>query len=131
MSVSKDTTYAYVTHRSNSLIKVTKKPIKLPAGDILITDGFRTVRTHCCNDVVIKPPTTRTVLNPPLFPSIPSNPPTITYPPTITDIPPTYTTHTVYEREVHQIAPVPEPNTLLLFGSGLCTLAALGRKKRK
>ncbi len=46
---------AYVAHRKGAIIRQTAKPITLPKGDGYITDGVRTARTYCCNDIVITP----------------------------------------------------------------------------
>jgi len=53
INILNSTTYAKVSHRSGSIIKETKKSITLPKGDKIITDGNRTVRFFCCNDVII------------------------------------------------------------------------------
>lgn len=47
-----NTIYTHVTYRKNEKIGVTKRVIKLPAGDRFITDGKRWVRMFCGNDYV-------------------------------------------------------------------------------
>ena len=42
---------ARVSHRRGDVIKLSTKKIKLPKGDRYITDGNRSVRTNCCNDI--------------------------------------------------------------------------------
>jgi len=42
---------AKVSHRKGDIILPSKKLITLPKGDRYITDGDRMVRTHCCNDI--------------------------------------------------------------------------------
>lgn len=134
-----------VSHRSGVVIKPSKKSIKLKKNDEVITDGYRVVRTFCCNDVLIKPPT-----------KITKTPPVVTYPPIythpteptplipITDVP--YGPSTVYyyggggggshieyidkPQPSPQPAPVPEPATLVLFGTGLGLLTFLNRKRK-
>jgi len=61
---------AKVAHRKGEKIMMTSNEINLPKGDGFITDGYRTVRTHCCNDYQPYVPTH----NPPIVTS--SNPPT-------------------------------------------------------
>ena len=46
---------AYVYFRKDDKISLTKKPIRLPAGDEYITDGYTRVRTFCCNNYTIVP----------------------------------------------------------------------------
>ena len=50
---------AYVYFRKDDKIFLTKKPIKLPAGDEYITDGYTRVRTFCCNNYTVVPPLRR------------------------------------------------------------------------
>ena len=47
---------AYVYYRKDNKIFLTKKPIRLPAGDAYITDGYTRVRTFCCNNYTVAPP---------------------------------------------------------------------------
>ncbi len=49
-------TLAYVYFRKDDKILLTKKPIRLPAGDEYITDGYTRVRTFCCNNYTVAPP---------------------------------------------------------------------------
>ena len=142
-----------VTHRSGSIIKPSKKEIKLKGTEEIITDGYRAVRTFCCNDVLIKTPLTPLT---PLTPSVQPPSKKIEAPPVyiimprtdpepfasiVKDVPSELSINT-YGRGVRHIttyidkptsspptAPVPEPATLLLFGSGLSILAFLKRKK--
>lgn len=129
-----------VAYRSGDVIRMTKKRVLLPKGDGYITDGKRRIRTFCCNDYsesapppqVLAPPTEEKVdsamprrqsaeppreivAGPPLQKSAGSpvqwsaGPPSrvamarplAVYPPKRT--PPT---------------PVPEPGTIILFGTG-------------
>ncbi len=46
---------AYVYFRKDDKISLTKKPIRLPAGDEYITDGYTRVRTFCCNNYTMVP----------------------------------------------------------------------------
>jgi hypothetical protein len=45
---------AYVYFRKDDKIFIKKKPIALPGGDVYITDGIKRVRTHCCNNYIMK-----------------------------------------------------------------------------
>lgn len=48
--------WTYVSYRKDNVIRRTRRPVRLPAGDGYITDGRHVVRTYCCNDYVIAPP---------------------------------------------------------------------------
>jgi len=48
-------TMAYVTSRKGDIIGQTAKKIHLPKNDGFITDGVHTVRTYCCNDIILAP----------------------------------------------------------------------------
>ena len=48
----KNEIYTHVTFRKNGVIGVTRKRVKLPAGDRFITDENRWVRLYCGNDYV-------------------------------------------------------------------------------
>ena len=130
-----DVTYAQVAHRSGSTIKPTRRILNLPKGDRIITDGFRIVRAHCCNDVYLveKPPPNTVTYNPPVktYPPIYTpDTPSIT-PPVYYSYPNTSRGYVDHDKPNNppSPAPVPEPTTLLLFGTGLCALAFFGRKK--
>lgn len=141
-------TKVHVSYRKDNVIRQTSKLVKLPKGDRYITDGTHIVRTACCNDYVVPPP---------VSPAAGKNIPPV-YPPDVTpsaggtpvqtvaealNLPPDYVLSIVpngwehYEREHPPItpplgpAPVPEPATMLLFGSGLTLLAAAAWKKRR
>lgn len=129
-----------VSHRSGSIIKPSKKEIKLKGTEEVITDGYRVVRTFCCNDVIVKMPTPippRKTIIPPVYATVPHVDP-VPFIPVVTDVPPE-SFITGHSREYDYIehidkplpptAPVPEPATLILFGSGLSILAYLKRKK--
>ena len=47
--------WTFVSYRKDAIIKRTSKPVKLPKGDLYITDGSRIVRTYCCNDYIAAP----------------------------------------------------------------------------
>ena len=135
---------ATVTHRAEGKILPTAKPLVLPAGDGRITDGKRTVRTFCCNDVITPaPPVTETVIPPDIMERI-----VLTTPrPYLEERPLPRTWETVREylpvlsggqiRQEPQLMPVPvpaqtpEPMTLILMGLGLVGIAGkkLWRKK--
>lgn len=137
-----DNTTVNVTHRSGGIIKPSKKVMTLKKDESVITDGYRIVRTYCCNDVVVKE-------LPPPKPAVPYTPPTYTYIPHTDPVPPVteeytqpnLTINTYYgggHRTRHfdeptppPVAPVPAPTTLLLFGTGISALAWLKRKKNK
>lgn len=62
----------YVAYRKKDNISYTTRMIKLPAGDMYITDGKRKVRMYCCNDFFDKfpvvPSTVDTLISPDLAP---------------------------------------------------------------
>lgn len=55
-------TLAFVSYRSNGdgMIQSPTKKVTLPKGDGYITDGKKWVRTYCCNDFVVAPPSSAT-----------------------------------------------------------------------
>ncbi len=138
-------TLAFVTHRKGESIKPTAKPIKLPKGDGYITDGVRTARTYCCNDISLMPSAglpKKEVEIASEFPVV-ATPSDVYYsnytPPGSSDnppdVPPYIPPYTPPDdpqpekKEDPSPSPVPEPGTLLLMGTGLLALAALYRKK--
>jgi len=125
-------TKAIVAHRKGDVIKMTSKPIKLPKGDGYITDGVRTVRTFCCNDINITPSA-----------GVPGKEGATPLPPTggatgedpsgqrfvpIAGVNPVGSSDPSSRRDPTK--PVPEPGTMILMGTGLLIGAALLRKKR-
>lgn len=141
---------AWVDHRNGSIISSTLKPITIPAHDKYITDGRIRIRLQCCNGYipyVPETPKTPVTQNPPEviteFPPKMEMPPITTYL-TIGNYPksPVSTITTTEVRAyksvtsteettpVTPVAPVPEPATMLLFGTGLCILAFKGRKTK-
>lgn len=123
---------AFVAHRKDDIIKKTKKPIKIPKGDGYITDGKRVIRTFCCNDIDIHPsagpPEKKITASPPIetLDLIPS----AGFPQPPIDIAPVMLYHNSphFERINQPHQPVPEPNTMLLFASGLMLLVYMKRK---
>ena len=133
-------TRAVVYHRKGDVLAPTSKAITLPTLDKYITDGRTRVRMHCCNEFIPVPPAAASppvyvppappgqVFLPPTFGPPAETPPSLTYfgmPNT------THTTETVLikDQTKDDVAPVPEPNTLLLFGAGLGMLAFFGRRR--
>ena len=128
----KEDVLAYVAHRKGDVIGPTTKPIKLPKGDQYITDGERTARTYCCNDIDLSPSAGNESPPPPymgeselLLPPIPVpklstvfHPADLPWPP---DPVPPISSRTV----------VPEPGTIALLGLGLLVLAGIGRRSVK
>lgn len=123
-------TKAIVAHRKGDVIKMTSKPIKLPRGDGYITDGVRTVRTFCCNEINLTPSA-----------GVPGTAPPLPLPPTgidagegpslpwfvpIAGINPVGSLDPSPRRDP---PPVPEPGTMILMGTGLLVGAALLRQR--
>jgi len=149
---SVEPTRAVVYHRKGDVLAPTSRAITLPAGDKYITDGYTRVRMHCCNEFIPVPPTATPpvyvppappveVFVPPTFGPPAETPPSLTYfgtPNTITGghrrggaTTTNHTTETVLikDQTKDDVAPVPEPDTLLLFGAGLGLLSFFGRRR--
>jgi len=140
--------FVYVTHRKGAVIKETSKPIRLPKGDGYITDGVRSVRTYCCNDISLTPSAGTPNLTPsagnppkdkptgPFFSDIPFYAPPLALPnPFLTEYSPS--SHIpIFDPTPDpdpdpdpDPAPVPEPGALLLAGIGLTAPILACRKK--
>lgn len=141
-------TFMYVTHRKGAVIKQTSKPIRLPKGDGYITDGVRSARTYCCNDISLTPSAGIPNLTPsagspskdipagPFFTDIPFYAPPLALPnPFLTEYSPSNHIPTLDPTPDPDPdpdpdpAPVPEPGALLLAGIGLIALLLACRKK--
>jgi hypothetical protein len=132
-----------VTHRKDEYILPSKKYITLSVGDGYITDGRRIVRTHCCNDVKPENEDDFQPYTPAPKGSVPA-PETISYvaPPHMSEYmdAPGVTEFDTYSnygyssggggsRRIYNPpkppvvpppeTPVPEPETLVLFGVGI------------
>ena len=136
---------AYVSYRKGNAVYWTDHQVKIAAGERLLTDGVNLIRGRCGNRISFKRPTPLAAgLVPPESP-----PPDIVFetplpeltPPTVNEpFPPgvaiaraaqtpQYTAPPVWCCAVRpNIALVPEPGTLLLFGTGLMTAIAFFRK---
>jgi hypothetical protein len=144
---------ARVSHRSKETILVSTKFITLPKGDKFITDGKTTVRAHCCNNVkkeepplslidIPEPPVVYPIEAPvPLITLIEQHEPAIVFASPSAPIT-SYNKHMIYGHRINRVegaeraeeqrtAPVPEPETFLLFGIGLLTLCCNRFIKRK
>jgi hypothetical protein len=134
---------ANVSHKNGDIIKRTKKPIVLPKGDRYITDGVTKARIYCCNDFDFNelPPTGAGFPKPPPVFDVP---PEIVVPP-IVESPPhesyyvtpnTIGGHRHYYHDDRKPppptpAPVPEPETMVLFGTGIIGIALMYRNKQR
>lgn len=141
-------THMYVTHRKGAVIKETTNPIRLPKGDGYITDGVRSARTYCCNDISMTPSAGTPEMTPsagspatpvpagPFFTDIPTSPLTFATPfltsytpssdiPTIDPVP-----DPTPDPDPDPVpTPIPEPGSLLLAAIGLTALVLACRKK--
>lgn len=45
---------AYLNYKKDGRIVRTRKKVALPKGDVIITDGERSVRAYCCNELVLE-----------------------------------------------------------------------------
>lgn len=124
----KEDTLAYVAHRKNGIIGKTSKPIKLPKGDKYITDGIRTVRTYCCNDIVLTPSAGTPLVQSYFIPkelygeSVQNSQPERIY--TVSEI--DFNPGTIDEPD--HPSPIPEPGTFSLMYLGLLVFLKLTRK---
>jgi hypothetical protein len=119
---------AFVSFRRDRKICWTQKPITIPKGELILTDGKHMIRGRCGNRIQQRPPETavhseqinedmlETALDAPL-PSIGSLP--LYYQPVLPVEPP----RIEYKDSGLVGEPVPEPGTLLLFGGGYLLLA--------
>jgi hypothetical protein len=85
----------YVSYRVGNLIFWTTRKLTLQKGELLLTDGTRTIRSRCGNDVSETPkePTspgepTTAELETPLPPSVVAHPSGSLLPPSLTELPP-------------------------------------------
>lgn len=133
----KEDVMAYVAHRKGEVIKKTARPIKLPKGDGYVTDGKRTARTYCCNDIDMTPSAGNSTPDLPVTPAAgssdifpPAAPPLFSLP--ISDFPISHDSNPGSgppdDSTDDPSTPVPEPGTLLLMSLGLLSLAAIRRK---
>lgn len=137
----KEQTIASVSHKNGDVIKRTSKPIILPKGDRYITDGITKTRLYCCNDFDFNelPPSSA---GPPVkdVPPVVVTPPIYEPPPTVNE---NYYNPYYYggggggsskrccdDKPEPPPSPVPEPSTLLLFGSGLIGIVGMLRARK-
>jgi hypothetical protein len=142
---------AYVSYRKGDLIYWTRKRVTLAEGELVITDGIRTIRTRCGNDVSDAPkeptspsePATRELETPiPLFPLPPvisniAGPPV--FPPIVAP-PGTYFPPPVFIPPGGSLPPrhgppvsTPEPSTFLFlcFGAAGILAKSISRKRAR
>jgi len=141
-------THMYVTHRKGVVIKETSHPIRLPKGDGYITDGVRSARTYCCNDISMTPSAGVPDLTPsagfpataapagPFFTNIPSTAsPVALAVPFLTPYTPSYDIPTFDPSPTPDPTPdptpVPEPGALPLASIALAALVLAARNARR
>jgi hypothetical protein len=129
---------AFVSHRKGDVIKKTSKPIKLPKGDGYITDGTHTARTFCCNDILLSPaagPPPEDVVVKPSYGMPPMEEFTLAPLPLMLPLETVSLYRESYRSSSRTLSPppptqpVPEPATLILFGTGLFLLVIITWKK--
>jgi hypothetical protein len=145
--------FAHVSYRLKNRVYWTKKTVKIPKGESLITDGKEYARTRCGNKVSVLPQPPVSSEEPPIetfdIPIIARgmpptldhaaesdlswNPDAITIPPTRIQKPQVLP---YYYRPLFTLNPsvteTPEPGTLVLFGTGLAGILIyrMARKKK-
>jgi hypothetical protein len=131
----------YVSYQKHGAIARTRKKLRLPQGDTLITDGVITARTYCCNEIfevveapslhtaeAVSPPTPQSLLTTPPggSPAIlsPPAPGKVTGPPVASDPWSEDGLLPAADPPLPPVlTPVPAPATWQLVGIGLAVLA--------
>jgi hypothetical protein len=107
----------HVSYKKNGKIHFTRKKLLISAGETVITDGNYWIRSYCCNELSREPVAVS-----------PDEPPE-------EDLQPKRTDHQGggggggNTPSSHRLPDIPEPGTLILFGTGILGLAISQRKK--
>jgi hypothetical protein len=123
----------YMSYRIGDKVYWTKRPMRLNAGETILTDGVNQIRTRCGNCLSLEPlgPSSDDEPDPIEFEGLfpPVDDPVVPGDPSLLAVPAGFAAGA----SPAQLAPVPEPGTLLLFGGGAAVWLTrhLTRRRKK
>ena len=145
---------AYVSYRKGNTVRWTKHKVRIPRGELVLTDGTNVIRARCGNRIRQLPPpldsTTKVQDDPPEIVFDTPTPPVVELPASslpalvkVIPVPPlaappespTFVPLVPVEpptvpRTPPPLSPVPEPGTIVLFASGLAMIGSAAWRRR-